>query len=155
MSAVSESTKTPRFASPQGICGIGVDLCEVARMEKSLARESFVNHTFAPSEQALLANRRGSARAQTAAANFAAKEAFLKAAGTGLGGFSLTDIAVLRDEGGAPYYACTGAAAAWLAGQHLAAHLSLTHEGGMACAFAVVERVPDTDQGDKAHEYDC
>lgn len=125
-----------------GIYGVGVDLCQAARLEKSLERESFLRHTYAPAERALIDSHKGKARLETAAANFAAKEAFLKAAGTGLGGFDLADIAALRSASGAPYYALSGTAAEWLAQNGLAAHLSLTHEGGMACAFAVLERLP-------------
>ena len=44
---------------------------------------------------------------------FAAKEAFLKAAGTGLGGFALSELALLRAENGAPYFELQGRAAAW------------------------------------------
>ena len=87
----------------------------------------------------MLAARSGKAKWETAAANFAAKEAFLKACGKGLGGFALAEIAVLRRESGAPYYALTGAAAAWLAARGGVAHLSLSHDAGMACAFTVLE----------------
>lgn len=121
------------------IYGIGTDLCEVARFEKSLARDSFVDHVFSQQEQALLTARTSKARTETAAANWAAKEAFTKAAGTGLAGFTLRDIAVLRQENGAPYFACSGTAAAFLAAHALTAHLSISHDGGMALAFVVLE----------------
>ena len=121
------------------ILGIGIDLCDAGRMEKSLAKQSFVDRVFAPSEQALLSTRGGRHRAETAAANFAAKEAFLKAAGTGLGGFALAELAVLRQESGAPYFALTGAAAAWAAAHSVNVHVSLSHESGLANAVVVLE----------------
>lgn len=93
------------------IWGVGIDLCDADRIGKSLAKPSFLDHVFAPAEQALLSALGEKRRAETAAANFAAKEAFLKAVGTGLGGFSLCDLAVLRRESGAPYFALTGPAA--------------------------------------------
>ena len=68
------------------IWGVGIDLCDADRIEKSLAKPSFLDHVFAPAEQALLSALGEKRRAETAAANFAAKEAFLKAVGTGLGG---------------------------------------------------------------------
>ena len=71
------------------ILGVGIDLCEAQRMEKSLQRQTFCDHVFAAEEQALLAGLPARRRAETAAANFAAKEAFLKAVGTGLGGFAV------------------------------------------------------------------
>lgn len=76
------------------------------------------------------------------AANFAAKEAFLKATGLGLAGFALADIAALRRESGAPYYAFTGSAADYMARNNLTAHLSLSHEkgtAGMAMAYCILE----------------
>ena len=83
----------------------------------------------------------GKKQAETAAANFAAKEAFLKACGTGLSGFSMAEIAALRQPSGAPYLEFTGKAARFMSQNHLQAHLSLTHEAGLAGAFVVVERV--------------
>lgn len=67
------------------IVGIGTDLCRISRMEKALASPAFFHRVFGPEEQALLERRTGAGRLATAAANFAAKEAFLKAAGVGLG----------------------------------------------------------------------
>lgn len=121
------------------IQGIGIDLCTAARLEKSLARPAFLAHVYAPQEQALLAGLAGRHRLETAAANYAAKEAFLKAAGTGLGGFALPELAVLRRENGEPYFALTGAAAAWAQARQLTVHVSLTHEGGTAAAFVLLE----------------
>lgn len=122
------------------IYGIGTDLCESTRMERAIARETFLQRVFSEAEQALIDSHTGKRRAETAAANFAAKEAFLKACGRGLGGFALSDIGVLRRESGAPYYALSGEAARWAQEQHLTAHLSLTHDAGLACAFAVLEQ---------------
>lgn len=129
------------MALPGSIPGIGVDLCAVERMEKSLASEAFVGRVFAPAEREWLSTLSSTRRAASAAANFAAKEAFLKAAGTGLYGFALADIAVLRKESGAPYIQLFGTAAAWAAENGLLARVSLTHEAGLACAFVVLEAV--------------
>ena len=117
------------------IFGVGIDLCDAGRLEKSLAKQSFLDHVFAPSEQALLASLGEKRRA-----NFAAKEAFLKAAGTGLGGFAMPELAVLRQKSGAPYFALTGAAAAWVREQGLTVHVSLTHERGLANALVLLEK---------------
>lgn len=122
------------------ILGIGTDLCEVARMEKSLQRSLFLQKVFSAAEQELILSHEGKARAETAAANFAAKEAFLKACGMGLGGFALAEIGVLRQTSGAPCYVLEGRAARWLEENRAAVHLSLTHEAGLACAFAVLEQ---------------
>lgn len=122
------------------ILGVGIDLCEAQRLEKSLQKPHFCDHVFAPAEQALLAGLSGRRRTETAAANFAAKEAFLKAAGTGLGGFALNELALLRAASGAPYFALGGKAAAWAGAQGLTVHVSLTHEKGMASAIVLLEK---------------
>ena len=111
------------------IWGVGIDLCDADRIEKSLAKPSFLDHVFAPAEQALFSALGEKRRAETAAANFAAKEAFLKAVGTGL-----------RRESGAPYFALSGPAAAWAAEQGVTVHLSLTHERGLANAIVILEK---------------
>lgn len=135
-------TPGPRKAgyAARMIFGVGIDLCDAGRLEKSLAKQSFLDHVFAPSEQALLASLGEKRRAETAAANFAAKEAFLKAAGTGLGGFAMPELAVLRQKSGAPYFALTGAAAVWVREQGLTVHVSLTHERGLANALVLLEK---------------
>lgn len=130
--------------------GIGCDLCEAARIEKSLCGPhgaAFARRVFGPAEQELLhltepwpGRRAGARRAERAAANFAAKEAFLKAAGTGLAApFSLHEIEAVRLPGGAPAYRFSGQTAAWVAAHGLTARLSLSHEGGFALAFCTLE----------------
>ena len=121
--------------------GVGMDLTSVSRMARSIEKEHFVQRVFGEEEQQLFAQRAGRA-AQSAAANFAAKEAFLKAAGTGLGGFALRDIQALRLESGAPVYRFSGTALEYMQTHHLAAHLSLSHEGDMAAAVCILERLP-------------
>ncbi|MDL2293073.1 holo-ACP synthase [Ruminococcaceae bacterium OttesenSCG-928-D13] len=123
------------------IYGVGVDCVQVARIAKSMEKPRFAERVFSEAERALFEQIGAEAkRDETAAANFAAKEAFLKACGVGLGGFALSEIAALRRESGAPYYQLSGAALAFCEENGLAAHLSLTHEGGMAVAFAVLEK---------------
>ena len=121
--------------------GLGIDLCEVGRIERELKRgDAFLRRFFTNSERAYIASR-GQMGAQSAAAMFAAKEAFLKAVGTGIGGgIALDEIAVEPLPGGAPVYRLTGASQARL-GELGAerAFLSLTHEAGMAAAVCVIE----------------
>ena len=122
------------------IFGIGTDLCAADRMAAKLQKPAFVQRVFSPTEQALLNERGGTHRAETAAANFAAKEAFLKAAGTGLREpFSLCEIEAIRQENGAPAYRFSGRTAEWGPARSLTARLSLSHEGGMALAFCTLE----------------
>ena len=129
------------------IYGIGCDLCGIARTEKSLTGphgESFARRVYGPAECAALglpcAAPLTKAQRQSAAADFAAKEAFLKAAGVGLGGFALAEIQALRRDSGAPYYSLLGRAAQWAAENGLTAHLTLTHEGDNALAVCILEK---------------
>ena len=93
--------------------GIGCDLCEIAHLEKSLTgahAAAFIRRVYGEAERAALsldeplpAGRSAAHRLASAAANFAAKEAFLKAAGTGLREpFSLCEIEAVRLPSGAP-----------------------------------------------------
>ena len=133
--------------------GIGCDLCAIPRMEKSLSGghgATFARRVFGPAERETLGlaedfafpeGRAGTRVAARAAADFAAKEAFLKAAGTGLSGpFSLCEIEAIRLPSGAPEYRFSGRTAAWVARHRLTARLSLSHECGMALAFCTLEQ---------------
>lgn len=121
--------------------GLGIDLCEIARIERAMERtEGFLRRCYTQEEQDYIRSR-ANAGAQSAAAMFAAKEAFLKALGTGIGGgVSMLEVAVAHEEGGAPRYVLTGAAEKKM--QSLganAAFLSLSHEAGVAAAVCVIE----------------
>ena len=121
--------------------GIGIDLCEIARFERILEKgDGFVRRYFAPEEADYLSDR-GQMAAQSAAAMFAAKEAFLKAAGIGIGGgVPLTDVAVWHEASGQPVYALGGKALDTLHAMGAEkAWLSLSHEAGMAAAVCVIE----------------
>ena len=121
------------------IKGIGTDLCEVSRMAKLLTGSSFLERYFSASEQAYILSR-GKKAADSMAGIFAAKEALVKALGTGFDGIALKEVVVLHDEQGAPAYQLQG-----LAKQRadslgvVRSHLSISHDGGMALAFAVLE----------------
>ncbi len=129
------------------IFGIGCDLCKIARIEKSLAGPhgaAFARRVFGPAEWEAL-GLGGHApltarRLASAAADFAAKEAFLKAAGTGLAGpFALAEIEAVRLASGTPVYRFSGRTAAWMAERRLAARLTLSHDGGVAMAVCLLE----------------
>lgn len=122
------------------IGGIGVDLCETARMEKLLKDGRFLARYFSPEEQIYLQGK-GKTAAQSMAGLFAAKEALTKALGTGIAFGSLQDICVMHDERGAPYYDLRGEYARLARDRQLTRFfLSITHEAGMAAAVCVAER---------------
>jgi holo-[acyl-carrier protein] synthase len=125
------------------VLGVGVDLASAERLERALKRTpALKGRLFTPGEVAACAGR---ARPfPSFAARFAAKEACMKALGTGWGsGVSFLDIAVEGAFGEPPRLALSGQAAERfreMGGSRL--HLSLTHEGGMAAAFVVLEGAP-------------
>jgi len=122
------------------IYGIGIDSIGIDRVARSLQRPHFGERVFSAAEREMIGALPGKRAHETAAGCFAAKEALLKAAGLGLGGFALDDIAALRRETGAPYYHFAGKAARFMAENGLTAHLSITHDGGVATAFALLEK---------------
>ena len=120
--------------------GLGMDLCAVERMEKILeGGDRFLQRFYTQEERDYLAGR-GKAAADSAAAMFAAKEAFLKAIGTGLGGVPMAEIGVVHEASGQPRYALGEKALARMAQLGATeAFLSLSHEAGMAAAVCVLE----------------
>jgi holo-[acyl-carrier protein] synthase len=127
------------------IIGIGSDLCDIGRIEETLARfgERFVARCFTEIER-----RRSEARAGRAASyakRFAAKEACAKALGTGLRhGVFWRDMGVVNLPTGQPTMRLTGGAAARLAaitpaGMEAFIHLTITDEPPLAQAFVIIE----------------
>ena len=121
------------------ILGIGIDLCDAQRIEKSLEKPSFCGLCVCTGRTGPAGGTFRQAPGRDRRGHFAAKEAFLKAAGTGLGGFALSELALLRAENGAPYFELQGRAAAWATQRGLTVHVSLTHERGLANAIVLLE----------------
>lgn len=128
------------------IIGLGSDLCNIERIEASLARfgERFERRVFTEIERAKAA-RRPFTKAGTLAKRFAAKEAFSKAVGTGFkAGVFMKDIGVVNAPSGAPTLALAGGAAIRLAaitpaGYEAVVHLTLTDDHPWAQAFVIIE----------------
>ncbi len=118
----------------------GVDLVSVSHMERCLKNPRFQTRVFSAEEQEMLKDLSDIRRAESAAANFAAKEAFAKALGTGVRGFSLSEISVLRRPNGAPYLLCSGKAKQLLEQRRCTASVTLSHDGGMACAVVLLQK---------------
>ena len=121
------------------IRGLGIDLCEIRRMEDAITHPRFLLRVFSEEEQAYILSRKAGA-GQTAAGLYAAKEAFLKALGTGICSLALCEIRVAHDEKGAPYYLLGEKQLEQLAERGAeSAHLSITHDGGTAAAVCILE----------------
>ena len=119
------------------ILGIGLDLCEIRRIEKAIEKARFVERVYTPRERERIAGAEGTRRGEIAAGLFAAKEAVSKALGTGFDGFGFDAIEIVPDDRGRPTCALYGRARA-LAGP-AAVHVTITHDSGMAAATAILE----------------
>ena len=125
------------------IVGIGVDLCELARLERALAARSgarFRARVFTPAEVRYCEQRRRTAT-QSYAGIFAAKEAALKALGTGWShGLGWHSVEVVHEDGGAPGLLLHDAALTLARRRGITrAHLTISHAGGLAVAVVVLE----------------
>lgn len=116
--------------------GVGIDLCDISRMEQNLRDGRFLARYFTDAEASYIRGR-GLSASQSMAGIWAAKEAFLKALGVGLS-LPLKDIEVLHTELGQPYYHLTGKAESAVDGGE--ALLSITHEGLMAAAVCIWQK---------------
>ena len=124
------------------IAGIGLDLCEIERIKRAIERPHFVERVFTAAEAARINAASDMRRAEIAAGLFAAKEAVLKALGTGLSGIGTAEIEIIPDAAGCPRCALRGKAierARALCGERFTVWVSITHESGMAAATAILE----------------
>ena len=123
------------------IISIGIDIAEVYRIRETIARTPrFAERVFTEDERAYCESK-GAAAAQSYAARFAAKEAFLKALKTGWRGrITWQDIEVVIDEAGAPSLNLTGEALK-IENERGASHvhLSISHTTEHAIAQVIIE----------------
>ena len=123
--------------------GLGIDVIEVSRIEAVISRHgaAFLSHVFRESEQLAPGTARGAAVYY--AGRWAAKEAVVKALGTGIGAdCAWRDIEVLRMPSGAPAVELHGRGSGTARGLGIELiHLSISHEKNLACATAVGEGV--------------
>lgn len=126
------------------IRGIGTDLADldrIWRMLDSRLGERFLSRVLTPAERRMMAGRTRRS-VEFAAGRFAAKEAVAKALGCGIGALlSFQDVEILPDDGGRPACRLTERArAANGVGAGDRIHVSISHAGGFALAFAVWEQ---------------
>lgn len=121
------------------IVGVGCDIIEIERIARAIKRESFIQRVFTAKE-ATYCQSRGQQAAASFAARFAAKEAVLKALGTGLREGSLQEIAVANDALGKPLVQLSGHFAALsrqLGVKNI--QISLSHSRDFAVAYVIME----------------
>ena len=132
------------------IIGIGSDVLDIRRLEKTIARhgDRFHDRVFTPVERAKAEKRTERIRAATYAKRFAAKEAASKALGTGFrAGVFWRDLGVVNLASGQPTLRMTGGAAERLAaitppGHRAEVALTMTDEFPYAQAMVVITAVP-------------
>ena len=127
---------------PNEEVGLGVDIVEIARMRKIIDRSpAFVEKVYSAAERAYCDSH---AHPEVHyATRFAAKEAVLKALGTGFSeGIGWLDVEVRRTSKGRPYVVLTGRAREVAREQgvrEIPLSLSYTHTDAVACAMAITE----------------
>ncbi len=117
------------------IIGIGTDLIEVGRVAKAYEKQAFRSRVYTRREQELI-----STRMQTAAGNFAVKEAVAKAFGTGFREVAPIEIEVLREPSGRPYVVLSGRAEGLCQERAIGTiHVSISNTKEYAVAYVVLE----------------
>jgi len=123
------------------IYGIGTDIVSIERVQKILNknRDGFINRVLTEHEKALFTNKADSAA--FCAKRFAAKEAFSKALGTGIGRvLSFQDLTVRSNENGKPYFMPSEKLRLYLLEKGIKqGHLSISDESQNALAFVILE----------------
>ena len=128
------------------IYGIGTDIVSIERIQNILNknRDAFINRVLTDHEKALFANKADSAA--FCAKRFAAKEAFSKALGTGIGRIvSFQDLTVRSNEHGKPYFMPSEKLRLYLQEKGIKhGHVSISDESQNALAFVVLEALDDS-----------
>lgn len=114
------------------IFGIGLDLTDIHRIKKAVEnRRTFPERVLTPNELDLYYNLSGARQIEFLAGRYAAKEAYSKALGTGIGKVGFLDIEILPDPKGRPV--------ATLSPFEGKAHISITHTDTVAAAQVILE----------------
>jgi len=123
------------------IYGVGTDIVNIERIQKIILknREGFIKRVLTEHEQALFTNKADSAA--FCAKRFAAKEAFSKALGTGIGrAVSFQDLTIRNNDNGKPHFIPSEKLRLYLLEKGVKqAHLSISDENQYALAFVVLE----------------
>lgn len=117
------------------IYNLGTDIIEISRIEKSLENPRFLEKFFSSYEKQLFMLKGFSP--QTVAVNFCGKEAFSKSLGTGISGFSLKEVSILRNQLNAPYIFLEGRAKKIAEYKNLDFMVSLSHCKDYATATVI------------------
>ena len=123
------------------IVGIGCDVIEVERIKAAIDRGGFLERVYTETERKLCTTEQGQPKYESYAARFAAKEALVKALGTGFRQGSFQEITVLDNQLGKPEIVLSGvfaAVAKKLGVQHI--FVTLSHVKTLALAQVILEK---------------
>lgn len=116
------------------IIGTGIDIIELARIKKLMDRQpNFIDRILTPPEKERFSSLSAKRKVEFLAGRFAAKEAFSKANGTGIGKeLSFQDMTIASTEKGKPYFVAPSL-------QEGKVHLSISHSEQYAIAQVIIE----------------
>lgn len=117
------------------IIGIGTDIVEIDRVLKAAENKRFLTKYFSEKENELINQNEN-----ICASNFCAKEAFVKAYGTGFRNIEPKDIEILRNELGKPYINLIGKAKNLFNGEQVSIFLTISHSQKYVTSTVVIER---------------
>ena len=124
------------------IVGIGTDIVKIERIARILEKQPhFIERVFTPAEAVYCYSK--ARPAESFAVRFAAKEAFMKAIGTGWGdGINWQDIEVINDHQGKPAIVIHNASKEHIMSRSIdSIHVSLAHEREYGIAYVILERL--------------
>lgn len=113
----------------------GTDIEKIERIKKSCQSKKFCEKVYSENEMTFFSKKKNPYPSMTA--NWASKEAFAKALGTGVRGFNLNEVSVLRDDFGKPYFEFTGKALELVEKSGMIFEVSVSHSDEYATAFVV------------------
>lgn len=120
------------------VIGLGTDIIRISRMRSALENKCFEKRVFADGELEYV--KEHSRKLEVLSGSFASKEAFSKALGTGVRGFSFRDVEVFRDSAGAPRIILHGGAKTAADEKNVSGiHLSISHDGDYCVAVCILE----------------
>lgn len=128
-------------AANKMILGVGIDIIETERVAEKIAKENgFREYVFSKAEINYCESKVN--KAEHYAVRFAAKEALLKAMGTGISAdFTLKEIEISHDKLGKPSFSFSGKTEMIIKTKGISKiHVSLSHQKSMACASVVIEK---------------
>ena len=121
------------------VIGIGTDIIEIDRIAELVDKENFCRKYFSDRENEYFESKKN--KYEKIAGNYAAKEAFSKALGTGIRNFALREVEILRDELGKPYIELSGDAQKAAQKKWIKRfHVSISHCIDYATAYVIAEK---------------